>query len=99
MATSDAEKKLDKILANQAELERLVRQGKSAAWQRDKKAAEVASRQIAMLGAVADMLTELAEETDPVKLNRRVKQIKQTVLDHLAADPDVDGADNPAQED
>lgn len=96
MATSDAEKKLDKILAGQAELERLVRQGKSAAWQRDKKAAEVASRQISMLGAVADMLTELDGEVDGVKLNRRVKQIKQTVLDHLADDPDVDGADNPA---
>lgn len=103
MATSDAESKLDKILANQAELEQLVRQGKSAAWQRDKKAAEkakeVADRQIAVLGSLVDMLTELDDEVDGVKLNRRVKQIKQTVLDHLAADPDVDGADNPAQED
>ena len=103
MATSDAEKKLDKILANQAELERLVRQGKSAAWQRDKKAAEkakqVAERQIAVLGSLVDMLTELDDEVDGVKLNRRVRQIKQTVLDHLAADPDVDGADNPARED
>lgn len=99
MATSDAEKKLAEALDRLERIEGLVRQGKSASWQRDKKAAEVASRQIAMLGGVVDQLTELAEETDPVKLNRRVKQIKQTVLDHLAADPDVDGADNPAQED
>lgn len=107
MATSDAERKLDQILAAlenvDADVAALGGEQSAAfkrAYERDKaaakKAREVASRQIKTLGSVVDALTEVATETDVDKLHARLARVKRQILDALAADPDVDGAENPA---
>jgi hypothetical protein len=100
MATSDAETKLDRALALLTDIHGDLDRFKDAEWARDKKAAAkakaVAARQIEVIGGLVDQLGTLADETDPTKLHRRLKQIRSGLLEHLAADPDVDGADQPA---
>lgn len=61
-----------------------------------RKAREVAKRQISTLGGVVDALTEVATEDDIDVLKRRLASLRGTVLEALAEDPDVDGADDPA---
>lgn len=98
MESADAKNRFDRLEKAVDDLTDLVAQGKNASWKRDKKASEMASRQVAMLGGVVDALTELATEEDLDKVRKRLGALRKTVLEHLAADPDVDGADNPAAE-
>lgn len=100
MATDDAQRKLDQILDAIGDLDKGLDAFRSAELQRDRaaasKAKEVARRQIATLGGLADALTELAGVDDIAQLRRSIRQLRQTVLTALADDPDVDGPDNPA---
>lgn len=101
MSSSDAERKLDQILAGQTRLEKGLSTFRSNELQRDQRAAEkakaVAARQIATLGAVVDALTEVAQGDDLAAVQRRLGELKKLVVTALAADPDVDGADAPAK--
>jgi hypothetical protein len=100
MMSTEAEKKLD---AANAKLDRVltrINDSSAAERARDREAAqkarEVARRQIAAIGGVVDQLTELEAETDLETVKKRLRTLNQAMRRHLADDPDVDGADNPA---
>lgn len=60
------------------------------------KAREVAARQIAALGGLADQLAQIAEGTSDDATREQLRNTRAAILKALADDPDVDGADNPA---
>lgn len=89
--------------ADRRRLERIERgfsTFRSKEGERDKRAAEkakeVAKRQIALLGGLVDQLGEIANDTTDAATKRQVAGLKSAILAALAADPDVDGPDNPA---
>lgn len=100
MASTEAEKKLDEILAGQqrlaeslgtlsdAEKTRFVRER-----DRDK---EVRSKLYDLLGGLADQLTEIGNDVTNKALKAKVANARSQILTALAEDPDVDGKDNPA---
>lgn len=110
MATDDAESLLKEIKAELGNLDRKFTSFRKnelgrdqAEAERDQAAAEkakaVATRQIAALGGIADSLVEISNALAAGDVDRAralVDAAKTRTLDHLAADPDVDGADNPA---
>lgn len=90
----------DEILRTVKRIERGLSTFRANEAERDKAAAEkarnVAKRQIQVLGGVVDQLGTLATETDIKALQKKLAAMQASITTHLADDPDVDGADNPA---
>lgn len=90
----------DEILRRVKELQKDLSTFRTNEVARDKdaaaKAKATAARQIKVLGGVVDQLGALATESDINALKKKLTQLQTTLVTHLAADKDVDGADNPA---
>lgn len=99
LMTTQAERKLDAALAKLDRLLTRVNETGAADRERDHEAAQkakaVAARQIATLGGVVDALTELDGAEDLAIIKKRLATLNRNLRQHLADDPDVDGADNP----
>lgn len=100
MAAPDAQKKLDQILANQERLERSLGKlsdAERSRFERDRARDKAAkSQMIGLLGSVVDQLTEIGNDVADDATKAQVRAVKTMILSALAANPDVDGADNPA---
>lgn len=86
-------------------LDKDLAQFRKGEWQRDKEAAKKAreskERIIDVIGGLADQLTLIENSADDiVTVKQKIREAREAILQALAADPDVDGKDNPApQED
>lgn len=107
MATDEAKAQLEQLQNQVTHLTDLVEAAAGAdqkRWtaerQRDrdaaKKARQVAARQVAFLGGLADQLAKIAASKDPDEARSLAGQLHAQTLQQLAADPDIDGPDNPA---
>ncbi len=100
LMTTQAERKLDAIDGKLDRILGRVNDSSAAERERDREAArkarEVAARQIAAIGGVVDQLTEIEQSDDLATIKTRLRTLNQAMRQHLADDPDVDGADNPA---
>lgn len=56
------------------------------------------SRTVERQGKLADMITVLINQSEDDATKRDLRAMKKTILEELAADPDVDGVDNPSAE-
>lgn len=107
MSTTAAEQKLDRALSGIAELTDLVEGidtglGKlstveRARWNASKRHKQTLVQQI---GGVTDQLVEIANDIDAdgKAVRAKVREVCARLMDALAADPDIDGPDNPAPE-
>lgn len=100
MSSTAAEQKLDTALGLLREIDADLTQFKNAEWKRDKTAAQKAKQAkadlVAALGGIADQLVELEQDVDDAATKDALRRVKRRLLDALAADPDIDGPDNPA---
>lgn len=92
---NEIDNKLDRLLGR-------VNDTASAERERDraaaKKAKESKRQLVSTLGGVADQLGAIAESVEDDATKGQLRAVKNIVLAALAADPDVDGPDNPAIE-
>lgn len=89
-----------KILEAIADTRREVRELASDEQRRNvaeiRRQKEARKRTYRLLGGLADQLAKLAAAKDPDDARSMAGQLHAKVLQELAADPDVDGPDNPA---
>lgn len=99
LMTAAAEKKLDRILeilntsnANQRDRDQELLKAVKAAQK-----AQASKRDlVSALGGLADQLGSIADAQTDDATKQQVRKLRQTVLQALADDPDVDGPENPA---
>lgn len=101
LMTSDAEKKLDRIITilntsnrNQRERDKELLDAVNAA----KKAQLSKKTLVASLGGLIDQLGILATNIEDTATKTQVRRLRKMVAQALEDDPDVDGADNPSKE-
>ena len=100
MSSTAAEQKLDTALGLLREIGGDLTQFKNAEWKRDKNAATKAKKAkddlVTALGGLADQLVEIEQHADDAATKAALRRVKNRLLEALAADPDIDGPDNPA---
>lgn len=103
MATDDARDRLTRIEALVKDLAADV--GELGSDERRRFQADLGRQKAArkktyaLLGGIADQLTELANDTRDDATGAQIRALKASVLAELRDDPDVDGPDKPTRED